>query len=729
MNRRQIIPILREFSALLSHHVKEEITIDAPGRYEKQAVEQFNDDLTEAGNQMKLVCLSNSVAPDEFDTFLEELTFPALLFYQEEGVLVPTIIYPDKKLRLQARQIEEDGTVVDRSVEALGEPYQHEQKIVFLTAFPFYSMVSETEEEDDEITPVKRLLNLLSTERRDIGYIYVYAVAVGLISLSLPLGTQAIVSFIAGGMWLNSVVLLIGLVVIGVLITGGLQIMQISMVEILQRRIFAKTAFEFAYRIPKINAEALSKYHAPELINRFFDILTLQKGLPKLLIDLSTAIIQIIFSLILLSFYHPFFVFFGLILVTLLVLIFYFTGSRGLASSIVESKYKYKVAFWLEELARALSSFKIAGTTHLPMQRTNENVNNYLIHRKIHFSVLIRQFSYIIIFKTLIVGGLLILGTILVIDRQITLGQFVASEIIIVLILGAVEKLIINMDTIYDMLTAVDKIGHVTDLPLEQKEGVTIPPTYFQKGIHIKTTDLSYGYAGAAHKSINNINLDITPGERLCITGYNGSGKSTLVNLLDGIYQSYEGTITYNNVSLRNLDLSNLRNKIARNVSQEDIFDGTVIENIMVGKPSANYQTALEAMEAVGIHDEINALPKGIDTHLVSGGKNLHTGLINKIILARCIAKRPKVLILNDFFHFFVQSEKQRLIDYLTAEEHEWTLIIVSADPVVVSRCTEIVVLKDGEIITRGDYDTVKEDAHFKEIVHTDISLYTADRR
>ncbi len=144
--------------------------------------------------------------------------------------------------------------------------------------------------------------------------------------------------------------------------------------------------------------------------------------------------------------------------------------------------------------------------------------------------------------------------------------------------------------------------------------------------------------------------MDIEPGERVCITGYNGSGKSTLVNILDGIYRSYEGIITLNKVSLQNLDLTVLRDHIAKNVSQEDIFDGTVLDNVTVGKPFVNYQTAIESLEAVGILDEINRMPDGLNTGLISGGKNLSTGLINKIILARCLAKRPEVIILNDFF-------------------------------------------------------------------------------
>ena len=156
----------------------------------------------------------------------------------------------------------------------------------------------------------------------------------GLISLTLPLGIQATVSLVSGGVVFSSIYLLIALVIIGVLATGGLQVMQITLVEYLQRRVFTKAAFEFAFRVPRIKAEALLNYYPPELMNRFFDVLTIQKGLPKLLIDLSSGIIQILFGLILLSFYHPFFVFFSLILIGMLSLIFYTTGPKGLQSSI-----------------------------------------------------------------------------------------------------------------------------------------------------------------------------------------------------------------------------------------------------------------------------------------------------------------------------------------------------------------------------------------------------------
>lgn len=727
MNNQQLISTLHEFSQALAHELSTS-TLDAltneTANYQSEKPDRFVNDLTEVGNAVRLVFLPNSIPLKKYTNFTNKLSFPILVFTYEAEGLVPTIIRPNKKLVPIAYQILPDGSTQPYTVEELPTNLYLDSQgdIFFLTAFPFKGIVSESEDSDHQATPLKRLLNLLGTERKDIIYLYIYAVAVGIISLSLPLGTQAIVGFISGGMWFNSVVLLIALVVVGIVVSGGLQIMQISIVEVMQRRIFARTAFEFAHRIPRIDAESLFKYYAPELINRFFDVLTIQKGLPKLLIDISTAVIQIFFSLILLSFYHPFFVFFGLLLIALLVIIFYITGPKGLASSITESKYKYKVVYWLEELARTLTSFKVAGTTHLPMKRVNENVNNYLIHRKIHFGVLIRQFSYIIAFKTFIVGGLLILGTILVIDRQITLGQFVASEIIIVLILGAVEKIIVNMDTIYDILTAVDKIGHVTDLPLENEGGLSVSPSFFEKGIHIQAKGLSYRYPGSEEDALKNINLDIEPGERVCITGSNGSGKSTLVNILDGIYRSYKGIITLNKVSLQNLDLTVLRDHIAKNVSQEDIFDGSVLDNVTVGKPFMNYQIAIETLEAVGILDDINRMPDGLNTGLISGGKNLSTGLINKIILARCLAKRPEVIILNDFFQFFSRTERRKLIDYLTEARHRWSLIIVSTDPVIVSKCTKVVVLCNGEITAEGTYDEVKENDFFRELVFGELT-------
>jgi ABC-type bacteriocin/lantibiotic exporter with double-glycine peptidase domain len=571
--------------------------------------------------------------------------------------------------------------------------------------------------EGDTPSPVKRLFKLLGTEKKEILYILFYAILIGLISLVIPLGIQTTVELVSGGVFFSSVYLLITLVILGVLLSGGLQVVQISLVEFLQRRIFTKASLEFAFRIPRIRMESIQGSYAPELVNRFFDIVTIQKGLPKLLIDLSSAAIQIFFGLLLISLYHPFFVFFGLILLTTLTLIFYWTGPRGLSSSIAESKYKYKVAHWLEELARALHSFKLAGSTDLPIRKTDYNVNNYLKNRKVHFRVLVTQFTFIVLFKALITGGLLIVGTILVVDRQITLGQFVASEIVIILILNSVEKIIMYMDVVYDLLAAVDKVAHVTDLPIEKVGGFDFP-TNAKGGFNVRTNNLNYQYKLSDYKALKNVNLTIKSGEVVCITGVGNSGKTTLMNILTGMYSDFEGVVTINNYSLRDLDITHLRDQVAKNISQEDLFDGTLLENITLGKTSTTVHDAILALEEVGLSDTVNALPKGLDTPILSGGKGLTKTMIHKIILARCLAKKPKLLILNEFFTHLTKSDKMALLNSIIKPERSCTVIIVSKDPIIMSACDRVIVLDNGTIRTEGTMEELTKSELLKDFTN-----------
>ncbi len=319
---------------------------------------------------------------------------------------------------------------------------------------------------------MQRLFRLLGTEKRDIYYVYLYAIVTGLIGLSLPLGIQAVFNLVQSGAVFSSIYLLIGLVIVGVIITGLLLIGQTTLVELIQQRIFAKAAFEFTYRLPRITPDALEPYYPPELMNRFFDVLTIQKGLPKLLIDLTAAAVQIIFGIILLSFYHPVFLAFGLFTVLMIVGVVLINGRKALRTSLNESKYKYKVVGWLQDMGRDLSYYRQPDTDLEPIDRMDELVANYLNYRNQHFGVLKRFYGNAVAFKTIVTGGLLIIGTVLVVGRGMTMGQFVAAEVVIVLITSSVEKLTMNIDVVFDLLTAVEKMGVVTDLPLEENSNV-----------------------------------------------------------------------------------------------------------------------------------------------------------------------------------------------------------------------------------------------------------------
>lgn len=563
--------------------------------------------------------------------------------------------------------------------------------------------------------PLKRFFRLLSLERREISHIYTYAIFSGLIYLSLPLGIQAIISLVLANQLSSSWVLLVGVVTLGTLVVGGLQLMQISITEMIQQQIFARSSLEIAYRVPRIKMEALTKYYPPELINRFFDTLTIQKGLPKILIDLSTATLQILFGLVLLSFYHAFFVLFGIILLAILFLIFRFTGPRGLATSLRESDHKYQVAYWLEEIARTLTSFKLAGETDLAVRKTDKLVTNYLTARKEHFKVLVFQFGNIVIFKTVVTAGLLLLGSILLIQRELNVGQFVASEIIIILVISSVEKLILSMETIYDVLTAVEKLGKITDMPLEKNDGLNFREVNTGQGIHIKLQELRFHFPSEHKISLNDISLEIAAGDKICVAGGSGSGKSTLLSILSGLYESYEGSIVYNDIPLNNLDKISLRSHIGDCLSQKNLFRGSIMENITMGKPDIQLQDVMWSLERVGLMRYMQSLPQGLDTELVPESPQMPQGISRKLILARCIAKRPQMLVMDDFFSIWEFEERQRLCEFLTCDEMK-TVIAVSNEVSFASRCDKIIVMENGTAIAVGTYDEISQNPSFANL-------------
>lgn len=715
MNNHSIIRILREGALLLKHDFDTTALrfVEINNRqYLIEEFPEFKSDLIEAGSTIKMLFLEKALPLSSLSNFISRNRMLTLAFQEHNGMLIPMLFNPLGKEGFDAIRLHDDSAE-HVSIEYLDTfPLYKDSKgeIICFTIYPYKSLVSEYSYDTDIVpeamTPVRRLFRLLSTERKSIFYILFYSVIIGLTGLILPVGIQNIVQLISGGVFFSSIYVLTGAVILGVLFTGILQIIQITLVEYLQRRVFTKAALEFAFRIPRVRIESILKNYAPELVNRFFDVITLQKGLPKLLIDLVASGIQVFFGLILLSLYHPFFVFFGLVLVFILVLLFWYTGSAGLRSSIDESKYKYKVVQWLEELARALNSFKLAGNTDLPVRRADDTVNNYLKYRRTHFKILLKQFSFIVIFKTAVTACLLILGTILVIQREITLGQFVAAEIVIILILNAVEKVIAYMDVVYDLLTAVDKIAHITDLPLERAGGLDFPKLPGQ-GYAISIKQLRYKYPDASDYILRGIDLNIRPGERVCIAGPGNAGKTTLTNLIAGMHTGFEGIITINHYSLRDLDIRHLRDSIAKNISPEDIFDGTILDNLTLGSSTRTVDDAIMAIRKVLLEDDVNKLPAGLNTHIVSGGKGFSSTFIQKLILARCLAKKPALIILNDFFSGLKRQHKVAMLHSVIDESNPWTLIAVSNDPLVMAACDRVVILNNGQISDEGHFDVL----------------------
>jgi ABC-type bacteriocin/lantibiotic exporter with double-glycine peptidase domain len=557
---------------------------------------------------------------------------------------------------------------------------------------------------ENKITPVRRFFLMLARDKQDIRNVYIYSVLNGLVSLSLPLGIQAIINLIQGGQLSTSWILLVSIVVAGIILNGLLSIYQLRITENLQQKLFTRAAFEFADRIPRIKMEMLYRYYPPELMNRFFDIISVQKGLSKLLIDLSSASLQVIFGLILLSLYHPFFIMFSIFLVLLLYVIFRFTAKKGLQTSLEESKHKYKVAHWLEEVARTHMTFKLAGNTDLPLRKMDHYVNDYLSARESHFGILVRQFSLLVLFKAVVALGLLAIGGILVMEQLMNIGQFVAAEIIILLVINSVEKIILNLEVIYDVLTALEKVGEVTDLELEMNVGKEFNAQETCVGLAVELRDVSFSYPDHDKQVLNNLNVSIECGEKWLIHGKNGSGKSTLLQIMTGIYDLQKGNIMYNGIPKKNIDLGSLRSAIGDSLSQEQLFKGSILDNITMGRPQATFENVLWAVRSLGLEEFIKGLKDGYETLVDPEGKKLPRSISQKILLARCVADRPGFIVVEEAMGHIDESERHRIIDFLTSSENKWTLVAVDSDPYFAQKCDQIALMENGRIVKKGSY-------------------------
>lgn len=548
------------------------------------------------------------------------------------------------------------------------------------------------------MTPLRRFYNLLKLDKKDVYQIIFYAAFAGLISLTLPLGIQAIINFIQGGQVSISWIILIIMVTLGVALSGLLSLMQLRITENLQQKIFIRSSFEFALRLPNISFKELYNNYPPELANRFFDTINIQKGTSKLLLDFSTALLQMSLGVILLSLYHPFFIIFGVLLFVLLYAIFRFSFQEGLDTSLKESKYKYKAAYWLQEIARNTNSFRKARNFDYALDKNDHLVNDYVGFREKHFNIIKRQYTQLILFKVLITAGLLSVGGYLVLSQQMNIGQFVAAEIIILLVINSVEKIIIGLETLYDVLTSVEKIGQISDMELEK---VNLQPKKINAtgGITLEAEDITFRYPEADTDALKKISLKIQPGEKVFISGKNGSGKSTLVRLLSGYIPPASGTFFINDNNFSKTDKNEYQVHTGVVMQGETPFEGTLLQNITFDDPTITDENLKWAIESVGLSAYIKKLPLGLDTQIYPDGRQLTSSITRRIMLARAIVTKPKVLFLEDPTDGMDDEKARKIIDFLFAPEHNWTVVVSSVNNYWKERCNRQVAMEKGEII------------------------------
>lgn len=522
------------------------------------------------------------------------------------------------------------------------------------------------------LPPVERLRRLAGLERGDIGVVVVYAVAIGLVSLAVPIAAQSLVNTVAFTALPQPIVVLSALVLIGLLAAGVLRTLQYKVVETLQQRFFVRTTHDAVQRLTRADVRAFAEQGAPEVMNRFFDVALVQKTASTLLLDGLSVVLQGAVSLVLLAFYHPALLAFDVVLIVLITFTLFGLGRGGVSTAIKESKAKYATAAWLEEMATAFRAFKSKESAEFAAARGDALARSYVEARRKHFKILLRQTVASYLLQALATASLLGLGGSLVIQGQLTLGQLVAAELIVTGVLSGVAKFGKYLESYYDLVASLDKVGAIVDLPCERKGGAAHARR--SEPAQLTLEEVAFSYDGKT-QALRDVCFELSPGERLAILGSDASGKSTLVDVLYGLRAPSHGRVLLDGVDVRTIPLSDLRRDIAL-LGRAEIFDGTVLDNLRLGREHIDASVIAEALDIVALASEIGDLPEGALTRLGHAGSRLTSSQAARLTIARGLVAEPRLLIIDEALDG-LGTETARKVLRGIASAHRATSVVI----------------------------------------------------
>ncbi len=548
---------------------------------------------------------------------------------------------------------------------------------------------------DSPLPPWDRLKALLAAEKSTLWVAVIYSVVIGLLSLVVPVAVQSLVNTIAFGSVLQPLVVLTLFVFVALGFSALINSLRAWVVEILQRSIFARVGTDLTWRLLRVRPDAFDKYHGPELVNRFFDVVTVQKAAATLLIDGLGILMQTFIGLLLVALYHPLLLAFDIFLVASMLFIVLVMGRGAVKTSIKESKAKYAFQAWMEQIATHLVTFKSAGGMELAATKAEELLEDYLHYRGKHFQILLRQIAGSFLLQAVASSLLLGIGGWLVIERQLTLGQLVASELIVTLMVSGFTKFGKHLEVFYDLQAAVDKLGGLIDLPLERAGGEAVLDLQGPAGVAI--SGVSVGYVPTS-PVLSISNWTLRPGDRVGLMGRHGCGKSTFADTLFGLRQPSHGSLLLDGVDFRALPLATIRSHVAL-VRGIELFTGTILENVRLGRTDMSLTEVTDALKKAGILEEILSMPDGLETVLHPGGRPLSASQSTRLMIARAIAGKPRLLILDDALDPVDRSrDREPICDMLFDPKAPWSLLCITERPDLLARCNRVMILEDGDL-------------------------------
>ncbi|MBS1828193.1 MAG: ABC transporter ATP-binding protein [Acidobacteria bacterium] len=541
-------------------------------------------------------------------------------------------------------------------------------------------------------SPLQQVRSWLFVERTLLWIAVIYSVAIGLLSLVVPVAVQSLVNTVAFGNLLQPLFVLTLAVLAGLGFSGVLQGLRTFVVELLQRRIFVRISSDVVHKLLRAKVEAFDGHHGPELVNRFLEVVTVQKSGAILLIDGLSIFMQTSIGMILLAVYHPWLLAFDVLLFLAILVVLFPMGRGAVATSILESKAKYELVAWLEEIARWPASFKPANGQAFATERADSLVKKYLGYRMKHFRILMRQILGSLGLHAAASAVLLGAGGWLVIQRQLTLGQLVAAELVVTLVVSGFSKFGKQLETFYDLCAAADKLSYLTDLPVEESGKERLEER--KEGARVVFRDVRFGYGNGTPILVHG-SCEITAGARVALTGH---GKTTFLDLIYGLRTPAGGEIEVDGLDVKDLRLESLRAQIGL-ARKADIFHGTIADNLRLGNPRAGAVEMRAALDQAGLLDEIRNFPDGLDTQLVTGGLPLSHSQSLRLVIAREVLKQPRLLLLDECLDEIEDIKlRSRILEGLLDPRNRWTVLVATKNPEIRAACEQHFHLEEGTL-------------------------------
>lgn len=544
--------------------------------------------------------------------------------------------------------------------------------------------------------PLIWLWRFLKPERPDFRIILLFAACVSVLALATPITVEALVNTVAFGRYFQPVLVLSLILFVLLGFRAVLIAMSTWIVEVLQRRMFIRVVSDLTFRLPKLQQTVYDKNYVPELVNRFFDVMPVQKAVATFLLDGIMVALQIVIGMAVLAFYHPALLGYDLVLLFFITVYLYLMGRGAINTAKQESKYKYKTAAWLEEITRAPNAFRRNAGFNLAEHRSDELAQGYLTARIAHFRILIRQIVSTLGIQAVAATALLALGGWLVIQGGLTLGQLVAAELIVSGIMGSVAKLGKHIELYYDTMASADKLRQLLELPIV--EDGYYPPVELTRLGEVQAQRVACQFDKT---TLRYPDFLLPQGGSMAIVGSEGTGKTALLQTIAGLRMPSSGQMRLAGVGTHELNFTLIDREIGY-CSCVEVVQGTIAENVHLDRANVRSADVRSALEMVGLLADVEKLPKGIDTELACTGQPLTETQCLRLMLARAIVERPRLLLVDGTFDRLSDDALAPLVDRFFIQSVPWTTVVVTGRHAVRQQCDQVLDLDHHQIGSTG---------------------------